>query len=67
MKISVIIPFYNEINLIGRAVSSVYSNFSKNDEFEIIICNDGVINEALIRLNLTNEANQFTTIFKIIR
>jgi teichuronic acid biosynthesis glycosyltransferase TuaG len=40
-KISVIIPFYNEINLIGRCVFSVYSELNGYYDYEVIICNDG--------------------------
>jgi len=41
--IAVIIPFYNEITLINRAVSSVLIQHDDAHviEFEIIICNDG--------------------------
>jgi glycosyltransferase involved in cell wall biosynthesis len=43
MKLSVIIPFYNEIELISRAVASVNKNVKINLQKEIIICNDGSI------------------------
>lgn len=41
--VSVIIPFYDEIELIDRAVSSVTMNLDKVTDFEILICNDGTV------------------------
>ena len=44
MRISVVIPFYNELNLIDRAVSSVFSQClgdRADISFEVIIGNDG--------------------------
>lgn len=40
-KISVVIPFFDEIDLISRAVQSVVINLEKFPGSEIIICNDG--------------------------
>ena len=45
MKLSVIIPFYNELNLINRAVNSVLANSSFFDEVEIILINAGSLKE----------------------
>jgi glycosyltransferase involved in cell wall biosynthesis len=64
MKLSVIIPFYNEIDLIGRAVDSVLTNSIPAVDLEIIICNDGVISEDAVRSKLGAAACKFT---KIIR
>lgn len=44
MMISIIIPFFNEINLIKRAVQSIFNQDFKDDDVEIIIINDGLIN-----------------------
>lgn len=43
MLISVVVPFFNEIHLINRAVKSVFVQIEDNDnvEFEILIGNDG--------------------------
>lgn len=41
MKLSVIIPFYNEISLLQRATDSVLVNINGLDSCEILICNDG--------------------------
>lgn len=49
MKLSVIIPFYNELNSIDRAVNSVVVNSNFFDQVEIILINDGNINESEIR------------------
>ena len=46
--ISVIIPFYNEINLIFNCVKSVVNELNDINNFEIIICNDGPINNDII-------------------
>jgi glycosyltransferase involved in cell wall biosynthesis len=62
MKISVIIPFYNEINLISRAVDSVIINSSMEYKFEILICNDGILPEDFIRSHLSVHANKLTRI-----
>lgn len=41
--ISVIIPFYNEIDLIDRAVSSVFNQYTGEYKVEVIVINDGII------------------------
>ena len=48
-SISIIIPFYDEINLIGRAVESVAENLKKHYDAEILICNDGKISSEEIQ------------------
>mgnify|MGYP000477645284 CR=1 FL=1 len=45
IEISVIIPFYNEINLIDRAVESVFEQVGNDFIIELIIVNDGYLNE----------------------
>lgn len=54
MKLSVIIPFHKEIDLVARAVDSVMANVIPEFEFEIIICNDGLFanEDILSKLNL---------------
>ena len=64
MKISIIIPFYKEIGLIGRATESVLSNVLNLCDFEIIICNDGDFSENEIRSRLSNKVNCCAKIFK---
>ncbi len=64
MKLSVIIPFYKEIYLIGRAVESVLSNCNSLIEVEIIICNDGDFSADTIRSRIAIAASKS---IKIIR
>jgi len=47
--VSVIIPFYRELDLIAGAVASVEENFSGALPYEIMICNDGELTEQVIR------------------
>ena len=64
MKISIIIPFYKEIDLIGRATESVVSNVLDLCDFEIIICNDGNFSENEIRSRLLIDVNCHSKIFQ---
>ena len=48
MTLSIIIPFYNEITLINRAIKSVYTNCADIFNFEIIVCNDGSIDNDIL-------------------
>ena len=57
MKLSVIIPFYNELNLINRAVNSVVINSIFFDQVEIILINDGSFEENEIRSCFKNDIN----------
>lgn len=58
MLISVVIPFYRELDLIGRAVASVLlQRLPSGWELEIIIGNDGKFSEAEIRSNLPDFAH----------
>lgn len=41
--LSVIIPFFKELSLINRAIESVHLNCINLIDFEIIVCNDGQI------------------------
>ena len=62
MKLSVIIPFYKELNLINRAAISVQENASIIDEVEIIIINDGQFSENQIRQCFSINLNKLITI-----
>ena len=58
MRCSVIIPYFNEISLIDRAVSSIFNQIEKDFNFEIIIVNDGfsennIIKSALFKHDLS--------------
>ena len=57
MKLSVIIPFNNELNLINRAVNSVVINSIFFDEVEIILINDGSFVENEIRSCFKDDIN----------
>lgn len=56
LRLSVIIPFFNEIELIGRAVESVISQCRAGIDLEIIICNDGLIPNASILSKLPDSS-----------
>lgn len=62
MKLSVIIPFYNELNLINRAVNSVVINSIFFDQVEIILINDGSFEESEIRSCFKNNLNKLIKI-----
>ena len=62
MKLSVIIPFYNELNLINRAVNSVLINSIYFDQVEIILINDGSFEESEIRSCFKNNLNKLIKI-----
>ena len=62
MKLSVIIPFYNELNLINRAVNSVVINSIFFDQVEIILINDGSFEESEIRSCFKNNSNKLIKI-----
>jgi teichuronic acid biosynthesis glycosyltransferase TuaG len=57
MKLSVIIPFYDELNLINRAINSVVINSIFFDQVEIILINDGSFEENEIRSCFKNDIN----------
>lgn len=60
MLISVVVPFYREIELIGRAVASVFSQAKKADadiSFEILIGNDGKYTSAEIMAGIDRDNN----------
>ena len=54
MKLSVVIPFCHELNLINRAVNSVLINSTFFDQVEIILINDGSFEESEIRSYFDN-------------
>lgn len=61
--ISVIIPFYKELDLIGRAVNSVLGQRLPPDKhLEIVIGNDSGMDEGEIRTRLDEAANRATRI-----
>lgn len=62
MKLSVIIPFYNELKLINRAVNSVLINSTLFDQIEIILINDGSFKESEIRSYFDNNLNKLIKI-----
>lgn len=62
MKLSVIIPFFSELNLIRRTVESVVVNSYLFTEVEIILINDGIIDESKIRGYLSSELNKLIII-----
>ena len=62
MKLSVIIPFYNELNLINRAVNSVVINSIFFDQVEIILINDSSFEESEIRSCFENSLNKLIKI-----
>ena len=62
MKISVIIPFCNELNLINRAVNSALINSTFFDQVEIILINDGSFEESEIRSCFKNNSNKLIKI-----
>ena len=58
MKLSVIIPFCREINLINHTVNSVLINSTFFEQVEIIIINDGLLKENEIRAYFDNNLNK---------
>jgi glycosyltransferase involved in cell wall biosynthesis len=53
-RLSVIIPFYNEIDLIGRAVDSITAQYELDFDLQIIISNDGLIPNEMIQSKCHN-------------
>jgi teichuronic acid biosynthesis glycosyltransferase TuaG len=62
MKLSVIIPFYKELNLISRTANSVFENSSFFDKVEIIVINDGLYTEDEIRSCFSKNLNKLIII-----
>jgi teichuronic acid biosynthesis glycosyltransferase TuaG len=62
MIISVIIPFYNEIDLIRRAVQSVLDNRHAVYKLEIVIANDGTLSSEVILNALPADAYEITRV-----
>jgi glycosyltransferase involved in cell wall biosynthesis len=58
MKLSVIIPFFNEIEFIARAVNSVLLQDIDLNHVEVLICNDGDTQEAeiLARIDISSHS-----------
>lgn len=67
-SISVIVPFYKELDLIERAIHSVTSqSIPSNVQVEVIIGNDSELAEHQIRAVLSEKSNRVTTIVKNLR
>lgn len=64
MRLSVVIPFYRELDLIGRAVDSVLQNAEAVDSLQILVCNDGDIPEADILARLGERGRQVSRVVK---
>ena len=62
MKLSVIIPFFNELKFINRTVSSILINSTFIENKEIIIINDGSYNANDILDNLEYKTTSFVKI-----
>jgi teichuronic acid biosynthesis glycosyltransferase TuaG len=62
VKLSVIIPFCHELNLINRAINSIFDNANFLYQLEIIIINDGLYKENQIRDCFSKNFNKFITI-----
>jgi teichuronic acid biosynthesis glycosyltransferase TuaG len=60
--LSIIIPFFNELDRIGKAVDSVVINCVDVVDYEIIICNDGCISNDKIRSKISSNALGVTKI-----
>ena len=56
-SLSVIIPFYRELDFLWNAIDSVVKNAAWLKEVEIIVCNDGSFDEATIRASISPDAN----------
>ncbi|PIT72393.1 glycosyltransferase family 2 protein [Limnohabitans sp. B9-3] len=64
IELSVIIPFYRELDMIARSVDSVLNNLGVVGGVEILICNDGAIAEEDIRKRLSKESNNIVCVLK---
>ena len=64
IRVSVIIPFFNEVALINRSVQSAQRNLENFPGSEILICNDSAYTEAEI---LDMIEYQSSTIIKVIK
>ena len=64
MILSVIIPFSTELNLINRAINSVVLNAKIFNLVEIIIINDGILEEKDIRLKIEKNKIEFINIIR---
>jgi glycosyltransferase involved in cell wall biosynthesis len=64
MKLSVIIPFHKELNLINRSINSVLINSTFFSEFEIILINDGLFKKNEIRDCFENNVSTNVKIIK---
>jgi len=64
--ITVIIPFYREISLIDRVISSVLTSYDdkRGVQFEIIICNDGNYTEEAILCSIKSCAHKSIKVVK---
>ena len=63
MKLSVVITFCHELNLINRTVNSVLINSTFFDQVEIILINDGSFEESEIRSYFDNNVSDHFHLF----
>ena len=63
--VSIVIPFYNEIHLIKRAVESVLKQNYQDLNVEVIIVNDGSICNSNIENELLSLSSKNNIIIKI--
>lgn len=47
MKLSIIIPIYNVEKYLHKCLSSIYTQDLKSDQFELVIINDGTLDESM--------------------
>lgn len=60
--VSVIVPFFDEVNFLERAVNSIFANAVQGIDVEILICNDGPFREEEIETALPSNARSRTKI-----
>lgn len=76
MKISIIIPAYNAESFIGRCLESVYCNAPSEELFEVIVINDGSVDDTAslvkgyaihhLNLSLINKKNEGVSVARNI-
>ena len=57
MKLSIVVPLYNEQSIIKKNIEKIYNYFTDKFDFEIIVVNDGSIDnsfEIIKNMNLKN-------------
>ena len=61
-SLSVIIPFYRELDVLWKAVASVIENAEWVEVVEVIVCNDGSFDEATIRASISPDAKSLVKV-----